>query len=600
MEWLGLPWEVLFMYALLGVVFVSFMLERIPPDITAMCALCALIVTGILGTEDALSVFSNDAPITILAMFIISAALERTGCVELLGRGISKMAGKREITLLLAVMPIALVISAFMNNTPVVVILTPVLISLARKMELAPSKVLIPLSYAAILGGICTLIGTSTNLLVNGIVLDSGLEGFSMFEITLPGLMMAGVGFVYMFLVGRFLLPERQSIAGLIGGSAGGKKYIAQMLVPAGSKLIGEEVFNSPLSKGEDTDIIDVIRHGDSMRHFLDELTLKAGDRVVIETNVREILGISESNAVEFDSTSAPLDDLSTVSTAENVVIEAIVSRNSNLIGRLVGGLGFRSKYGVYVMGVHKSDHNYFYRPANNKLEAGDTLLLEGPIDGVKKLLEENDLVNLSFAQDRPIRRHKAPFAIGALVAVVSLAAIGIMPIAALALIGAFFVVLTGCLDPRDMYKHIDWPTLFLIFGMLGVAMGMQKTGAAELIVEQVVRLTEAYGPLALLAGIYLLTSIMTEIVSNNAIAALMAPIAIGIAAALGIDPKPFLVAVMFAASASFTTPIGYQTNTFVYGAGGYKFRDFVLVGLPMNIIMFCVAMYAIPKFWAF
>jgi di/tricarboxylate transporter len=598
MELFGMPWEILFMYGLLVAVFISFVLERIPPDLTAMAALCALIAVGILGPQDALGVFSNSAPITILAMFIISAALERTGCIELLGRSISKISGKNEVTLLLAVMPIALIISAFMNNTPVVVVLTPVLISLARKMQLAPSKVLIPLSYAAVMGGTCTLIGTSTNLLVNGIAVESGLETFGMFDITLPGLMMAGVGFTYLLLIGRFMLPDRLSVAGLLGEAAAGKKYIAQMLVPADSKLIGQEVFASSLSKGGDTEVIDVIRHGDSMRDYLKELTLKAGDRVVIETNAREILGISESNAVEFEK--ASIEDLSTVSTAENVVVEAIVSRNSNLLGRLVGGLGFRRKYGVYVMGVHKTDRTYFYRPTSDILEAGDTLLLEGPADGMKRLLEENDLVNLTFADDRPIRRHKAPIAMVTLGLVVGLAALNIMPIVTLALVGAIFVVLTGCLDAKDMYKTVDWPILFLIFGMLGVSMGMEKTGAAQLIVEQVVALSEKHGPFVLLAGIYILTSILTEIISNNAIATLLTPIVIGVTTTMGLNPVPFLVAVMFGASASFATPIGYQTNTFVYGAGGYKFRDFLVVGAPLNVIMFAVAMYAIPKFWSF
>ncbi len=598
MELFGLPWEIIFCYGLLAVTFVMFIFERIPPDITAMGAMCLMLAVGILSTDDALSVFSNEAPITILAMFIVSAALQSTGCIEVLGKAITKIGAKNEFTLIFAVMAIAMLVSPFMNNTPIVVILTPVVITIARRMSVSPSKVLIPLSYATVLAGITTLLGTSTNLLVSGITAESGIEPFGIFDITLPGLMMAGAGFIYMMLIGRFLLPERHSIASLIGNESG-KKYIAQMLVPAGSKLIGQVVSASLLNKGEDSQIMDVIRHGDSMRAFLGDLTLKAGDRVVIETNAREILGISESNAVQFES--APSDDLNTLSTAENVVIEGIISRGSNLQGRLVGGLGFRSKYGVYVMGVHKSDHKHFPSRSNaNVLEAGDTILLEGPLDGMKLLLEENGIVNLSFAEDRPIRRHKAPYALLALAGIIGLSSFGVMPIVSLALIGAIFVVLTGCVDARDIYKTVDWPILFLIFGMLGVSLGLEKTGAMKLVVDQIVDMSEAHGPLALLAGFYLLTTVLTEILSNNAVAALLAPIAIGVATTLGLDPRPFLVAVMFAASASFATPIGYQTNTFVYGAGGYKFRDFIIVGLPLNIIMFIVAMIVIPMFWDF
>ncbi len=598
MEILGLPWEIMFCYALLAATFVMFVFERIPADITAMGAMCILLAVGILDTKDALSVFSNEAPITILAMFIVSAALQSTGCIEVMGRLISKIGGRNEFTLIFAVMIVAMAVSPFMNNTPVVVILTPVVITIARRMELAPSKVLIPLSFSTVLAGICTLLGTSTNLLVNGITINSGLEGFGIFDITMPGLMMAGAGFIYMMLIGRFLLPNRQSIASLLGNETG-KTYIAQMLVPAGSKLVGQQVSASILNKGDDTEIIDVIRHGDSMREFLGDLILKAGDRVVIETNAREILGISESNAVEFES--APGDDLSTLSTSQNVVIEGIIANGSNLQGKLIGGLGFRRKYGVYVMGVHKSDHKHFPNTSNASiLEVGDTILLEGPLEGMKQLLEENGIVNLSFAEDRPIRRHKAPFAIAALIGIVALSSFGVMPIVSLALIGAIFVVITGCVDARDIYKTVDWPILFLIFGMLGVSLGLEKTGAMQIVVDQIVGFSEAYGPLALLAGFYLLTTVLTEILSNNAIAALMAPIAIGVAQTMGISPYPLLVAVMFAASASFATPIGYQTNTFVYGAGGYKFRDFLIVGLPLNCIMFAVAMVAIPMFWEF
>lgn len=597
MEILGLPWEVVFVYGLLLCVFISFVLERIPPDVTAMGGMCILLAVGILSPTDVLAVFSNSAPITILSMFIISAALERTGCVDMLSQFISRFAGNRELTLLLAIIPVIFIIAPFMNNTPVVIVLVPVLMSLSRKINVAPSKVLIPLSYFTMLSGTMTLIGTSTNLLVNGITIESGFQGFTMFEISGMGAIVATVGVLYILLFGRFLLPVRESMAAFTN-SLGGKKYIAQMLVPSDSKLIGKPVSASALSKGGDTEIIDVIRHGDSMRDFLGDLELRQGDRVVVETNAREILGISESDAVLFEN--APSDELSTLSTAENVVVEAIVGQGSNLHGKLVGALGFRRKYGVYVIGVHKPEREIMYKATSETLQMGDTLLLEGPMEGMQQLLQENGLVNLTLPQERSMRRNKAPIAIFTLIAVVATAALEIMPISGTALIGAFFLVVTGCLDARDMYKTVDWHILFIIFGMLGISTAMGNTGAGQVIVDFIVNFTDAYGPFILLAAIYALTSTMTEFISNNAVAALLTPIVLGVATSMGLDPKPFLVAVMFGASASFATPISYQTNTIVYGAGGYKFRDFLVIGMPLNILMFFTSIFAIPLFWDF
>lgn len=595
MELFGIGWDIWFIYILLFLIFTSFVLEKIPPDITAMGGMAILMIFGILGRDDALSVFSNSAPITIGAMFIISAALERTGCIQLLGQIITRFGGKSEISLMLVILPIVLVISAFMNNTPVVIVLTPVIISIARKQNLMASKLLIPISFTAILGGTCTLIGTSSNLLVNGIAIDQGQPAFNMFEITLPGLMMAAVGFLYMFLIGRHLLPKRQSLATILGNTSN-KRYISQLLIPDQSKLIGQTLAESDLKKDEETKIIDVIRHGDSMQEYLETLSIQAGDRIVIETNTSEILGLKESNMVLLDK--AEPDDLSAVDTSEVIVAEGIIPNDSPMIGKLTNGLNLRQEYGVHMVGFRRMEHGFFSMKSTRTIQPGDALLLEGPAASMQKLFEDMGIVNLTIPEERPIRRRKAPIAIVTLIGVVGLAALNVMPISLLAIIGAGVVTVLRCIDPKDIYKTIDWPILFLIFGMLGVSKGMETTGAAALIVENIVDITGAFGPLVLLAAFYILTSFLTEVVSNNAIAALLAPIAIGVATSLGLDPKPFLIAVMFAASASFATPIGYQTNTFVYAAGGYKFGDFLKIGLPMNILMFLVAMVVIPMFW--
>jgi di/tricarboxylate transporter len=594
MEIFGVSWEIFFVYLLLLLIFISFIVEKVPADITAMGGMVILIIFGILGREEALEVFSNPAPITIGAMFILSAALERTGCIQILGRGIAAIGGKSELTLMLAFMPVAFFISAFMNNTPVVIVLTPVIITLARRLDLSASRLLIPLSYAAIMGGTCTLIGTSTNLLVSGITVEEGLAPFGIFEITVPGLIMAGAGFTYLLLIGRLTLPRRQSLSMILGGK-GDKKYTARLIVPHESKLIDQPLQKSALLKGEDTKILDVLRHGDTMTEYLDELIIKEGDRIVMETTTGELLGIIESGLVTLETSGYGTGGDS----AEDIIVaEGIVAQGAHLIGRLVGGLALKEQYGITLLGFHRPTHTRLIHHDTSVLQSGDALLMAGPAEGMQRLFAETGLINLTIPEERPIRRQKAPIAVVTLALVVILAALDVMPIALLSLIGAGVVTVSRCVDPRDIYRTIDWSILFLIFGMLAVSQAMESTGAAALIVDNIVGFTDAYGPLVLLAVFYILTSFLTEIVSNNAVAALLAPIAIGVAASLGLDPKPFLVAVMFGASASFATPIGYQTNTFVYAAGGYKFRDFLVVGLPMNIIMFFVAMIVIPLFW--
>lgn len=599
-EFLGLPLEIAIVYAVIIGVFISFVYERFPPDITAMGAFILLIVLGILDRDQAMSVFSNPAPITIAAMFIISAALERTGCVQLLGTIIAKIGGGSQFRLMLAVMPIVLVMSALMNNTPIVIILTPVLITIARKMQMSSSKILIPLSYAAVLGGCMTIIGTSTNILVNGIAIDHGLAGFNMFDITLPGLMIAAAGFLYMFFIGRFLLPDRPSFASLLQ-SGENKKFITQVLVPNDSELIGKKLKNIRSFKGENTEIIDVLRHGDSFMQknnlIPEDLIINAGDRIVVESNTSEILGIKETGHFVLDHRHTKSE---VESEEDHIIVEGVVAKSSPLVGKYISSLNFSKQYNVVVVGINKMENRLLAKRQAHVLEDGDSILLEGPASSLPTVFEEHNLVNLNIPQERSIRRDKAPIAVITILAVVILAALNVLPIVLLAMGGAGFVILTRCVDPRDIYKTIDWSILFLIFGMLGVASAMEVTGAADLFVKAIVALTENHGPLVLLACFYALTSFLTEIVSNNAVAALMAPIAIGVAAATGLDPKPFLVAVMFGSSASFATPIGYQTNTFVYAAGGYKFIDFLKVGLPMNIIMFVVAVTVIPYFWPF
>jgi di/tricarboxylate transporter len=591
-----MTFEQIFVLLLLVAVFVSFFKEFYPPEVTALGASAVLLATGIIPTSDFLTVFSSSAPITIAMMFILSAALERTGVLELIGDFLRTHARGSFLRTILLMMFGTMIASAFMNNTPVVILLTPVIISLAGSVGATPSRLLIPLSYAAIFGGTLTLVGTSTNILMSDVAVDAGQAPLSMFEMTLPGLVLCTVGVLYMVFAGRFLLPDRASLASVLGQESK-RKFLARLLIPHESKYIGKTLKELPFNTSA-ARIVDVVRGEVSMRRHLQEMELMAGDRVVIKTDTGEILGLKDNGEVEFRD----MDDsgFEPVTADRTITMEASVGPNSHLRGRPIKDLKLRRKYGVYLMAVHRHEQNISRDIQDTRLQFADTLLLEGPPEGLQRMMEDGGIVNLTATTERPVRREKAPLAIAIIAAVMALAAAGVMPIAGLAVIGAVVVMVTRCLDPDEAFDAIDWRILFLIFGMLGMSMGMEATGAARVLVEYAVHLVGGLGPLAVLAAIYVLTSALTEMVSNNAVAVLVGPIAIAIALELGFDPRPFIIAVMFAASASFATPIGYQTNTFVYGAGGYKFRDFVVVGLPLNLIFAVVAVLVIPLFFPF
>ena len=582
---------------LLILVFVAFVKEWFSPDLVAMGAFVLLIGIGILDEKSALSVFSNPAPIIVSCMFVLSAALERTGTIEALGEWFEKLAGRKELRVLLVLMLIVAVLSAFVNNTPVVVVFMPIVLALARKHDLVASRFLIPLSYAAIVGGTCTIIGTSTNLVASGIAKESGLEEFGMFEVSKLGIVFVIVTFIYMLFIGRKLLPDRVTLSTLFDSNEG-KEFLTSVIISDDSELIGKKISETSLSKIRNFRVLEVSRSGKKINSPLKQITFSSGDKLLVKSRIEGVVDAGGNAGVELGIEGGlGLQELQTESA---VLIEGVIGPGSSLLGRSIKELNFRERYDVIILALHRRGVNLRDKFENVRLAFGDTILVEGSPDKINALSQERDFINLSQSNCRPLRRSKVPFAVGALLLFMLLAAFKVAPLIVLALGAALLTLFSKCLEPSEAYDAIDWKVIFMIFGMLGLGTALQKVEVIQMLADSLTGwamiLKNIY---VLVALIYLATAILTELISNNAVAALLTPVAISVAQAMDLDPRPLVVAVMFAASASFSTPIGYQTNTYIYGAGGYKFTDFTRVGIPLTIILWAVSIFFIPLMWS-
>ena len=582
---------------LLVLVFVAFIKEWFSPDLVAMGAFVLLLAIGVLDEKSALAVFSNPAPIIVSCMFVLSAALERTGTIEALGEWFEKLAGKKELRVLLVLMLIVAVLSAFVNNTPVVVVFMPIVLALARKHDLIASRFLIPLSYAAIVGGTCTIIGTSTNLVASGIAKESGLDEFGMFEVSKLGIVFVIVTFIYMLLIGRKLLPDRVTLSTLFDSSAG-KEFLTSVIISEESELIGKKISETSLSKIRDFRILEVSRSGKKINSPLKDIIFNSGDQLLVKSRVSGVVDVGGNSGIELGFEGGlGLQELQTESA---VLIEGVIGPGSSLVGRSIKELNFREKYDVIILALHRRGVNLRDKFEDVRLVFGDTILVEGAPDKINALSQERDFINLSQSNCRPLRRSKVPFAVGALLLFMVLAAFKVAPLIVLALGAALLTLFSRCLEPSEAYEAIDWKVIFMIFGMLGLGTALQKVQVIQILADSLTGwalvLKNIY---VLIALIYLVTAILTELISNNAVAALLTPVAISVAQAMDLDARPLVVAVMFAASASFSTPIGYQTNTYIYGAGGYKFTDFTRVGIPLTIILWVVSVILIPMMWS-
>lgn len=608
-----MPADQIFVCLLVLVTVGMFVWEKVSPDIVSMSVLFLLLVVPFgghpilvpSGKQDQLailgSIFGNNAILTVTFMFIIGAAVERTGLVEVMGRWFGRIAGDsggRRTMLALGLLSIS--VSAFLNNTTVVVVFIPMVLGYCRRRQLAPSRFLIPLSYFAIAGGLCTIIGTSTNLVVNGIVRQRGLEPFSMFEITPLGLVLSAGTLVFLIFFAHRLLPDRTSLAMLIDSESAGEVLVAA-IVGADSPLAGQRLADTPLAAQKKLRLIEVRRSGNRVEQSLHDLVFEAGDRVIFKGH------LSRTDPDFIENTVKQSLGLSYIHTEKAVLMEGMIGPNSGLVGHSLSEVNFRQQFGVLIVAIHREGENQRENFERLRLEVGDTLLLEGSKERMSELFASRDFINLSEVQPPrrdgasiapALRTGKSWIALTALLLVVLLGCFDRIPFEWVALGGALLVVGGGCLKKDEIYAAVDWKIITMILGTLGLGLALDRTGAAKTIVHALMSVVGTWDHRFIVSAVLLLTIILTELLSNNAVAALLAPLAIQLGADLGCDPRPFLVAVMAGASIGFAIPAGYQTHMLVYSAGGYRFGDFFKIGLLLDLICWVLGSIAIPLIW--
>jgi di/tricarboxylate transporter len=600
--------EVLLTLAVTAGALALFLWNRLRVDVVGIIVMVALILLGLVTPREGISGFANEAVITVAAMFVLSAGLLRTGAIDILSQWTERVAGRGEFRLLVVTIALVVPLSAFINNTPVVVVVIPMVLGLSRKLKVAPSRLFMPISFASQLGGTLTLIGTSTNLLVAGLVLDLGLERIRIFDITLPALIVASVGILYLLTVGRWLTPMREAQADLIS-SYELRDFLTGLVVGADSPVVGQSLREAEFASRYGLNVIGIERAGQRIPFPRGGTIISASDVLIVEGKVAEIARVEEEGHFsiagtrpDFPLTERRADGQERVGGAEGKagLAELIVPPRSPLVGRSIRQLNFRNRYGLPVLGIQRHGMPHTHRMRDVVLEPGDILLVNGSSRELRQVHDSGELALLGTVDVPARRRRKLKYAVPIIIAVVLLAAFEIMPILVSSLVGVAAMFVTGCITPDEAYKDMDWMVIVLLGAIIPLGIAMQNTGTAQLLSTQLLGVTAPLGLFGVLASFYLMTSLLTELISNNAAAVVLTPIAIATGAALGVSPMPFVIAVMFAASNSFMTPIGYQTNTFIYGPGGYKFSDFVRVGGPLNLLLLVVATFVIPIFFPF
>lgn len=589
----------------LGVILVAlflFITGWLTVDVIGLLIILGLVVSGVISPEEGVAGFSNNATLTVAFMFVMSAAVLKTGALQHFAIRLSKVFQKSFGLGMLLMMLLVAVISAFVNNTPVVAVFIPVVIQIANHSGKSVSKMLIPLSFASILGGMCTLVGTSTNILVDGILRMEGYEGFGMFSFSHLGVIFLFLGLGYMIVVGVRLLPRSRKKEDL-DEKFQMKDYITEIKLASGHTSIGKRIMDSEWVRELDMDIIEVRRDGETYALPAGDFVLQESDVLKVRCSITKLKNLKELQKVSNDATVEISRD--TLKNPWTTLVELIVTANSSFEGKTLKDLDFRRVYRAVPLAVKHREEIVHKKLYENPLKSGDVILAEVKnhfIPELRKIESRQGAPFVMLSEEAYIDFSPRKFGVVALIlfAVIGLAATGVMSIMIAAMAGVVSFVLLRIIDMKEVYKAINWQIIFLLAGALSLGKAMQNSGLDMYLAEGMVGYLSGWGPIAVLSGIYLMTSILTELMSNNATAALMTPLALGIASSLGMNYMPFVIAVMIASSASFMTPIGYQTNAMVFSAGQYKFTDFLRVGSLLNVLFWVLATFLIPYFFPF
>jgi di/tricarboxylate transporter len=597
---------------ILAAAMYGFVSERFAPDITALLALLALLLTGVLTPYEAFSGFSHPATISVAAVLVLSAGVERTGALTYIARRLLTPIGNSELTLTVVIMVIIGLISAFVNNTAAVAVFIPVVIEVCKRTGASPSRVLMPMSHAATFGGMCTLIGTSTNLVTHEFARSYGLRGFSMFELGKVGLPMLIAGFAYMLFVGRRFLPRTKP--GDVLAMQLGERYLAELIIEPDSPWTGKEVNAEHFERDFDVDLIGVLRAGQALPVGDPSLVFAPYDSLLVRGPLEHVLKLTAQNGVdlhrptmfsgerELEEQDAEIPPVEKSAQKEEVdarpqLAEVVVLTTSGLVGRTLKAARFAERFDAVVLGLRRRGE-VNERPSITPLHAGDMLLVEGRRDALQALAETRGFLVVGTPARPEQRPGKLVITIVTLIAVVLVVSLGFLPIVTAATAGCAVLMLTGCLRPNEAYRAIDLSLVFILAGSLALGAALNKTGITTELADWLAGVSATTGPYLILAGFFVLAVVVSELMSNSGTVALLGPITISVAAKMGINPMSLLAAITFGASAAFAMPIGYQTSLMIYGPGGYRFKDFILMGIPLDLILAALALLLIPYFW--